>query len=115
MATIHNIRRYFAHFGLFRENGGHFEEMWIFAQVNRSTDLYEITNLDWLVCKECGSEFLEQLDNLERNELTLKNGQCCTCCIALAIDSIHSCFSLLIVLVSDTIQLTVTMLIWHTH
>ena len=38
----------------FRENGGHFLKMWIFAQVNHLMDSYEIENLGWLVCMECG-------------------------------------------------------------
>ena len=39
-------------------------------------DSYEIKSLGWLVCKECGFEFVEQSDNLGRNELALKNGLC---------------------------------------
>ena len=74
-------------------------------------DSYEIKNLGWMVCKECGFQFVEQSDNLGRNELTLKNGQCCPCLIALATDSILT----VLVLVNDSIQLTVTMVIWHTH
>lgn len=86
-AILHNTGRFFAHFELFRKNGGHFEKMWIFDQVNRSMDSHEIKNLGWLVCKECGYQFVEQSDNLGRNELTLKNGQCCSYKIALATDS----------------------------
>ena len=41
--------------------------------------------------------------------IDLENGQCCPCWIALITDSIHNCFSLLMVLVRDSIQLTVTM------
>ena len=63
--------------------------MLIFAQVNHSTDLYEIRNLGWLVCKEFGFEFVEQSDNLGQNELTLKNRQCCPFWIALATDSVQ--------------------------
>ena len=55
--------------------------------MNRSTDLYEIKNLGWMVGKECVFQFAEQLDNLGQNELTLKNGQCCPCWIALTNDS----------------------------
>ena len=55
------------------KNGGHFEKMWIFAQVNCSMDSYEIKNLGRLIYKECGFQFVEQSENLGRNELTLKN------------------------------------------
>ena len=37
-------------------------------------DLYEIQDLGRLVC---GSQLVEQSDNLGQNELTLKNVQCC--------------------------------------
>ena len=88
MAIIHSIRRYFTHFELFRGNDAHFEKMWLFVQVNRSTESYEIKNLGWLVCKESGFQFVAHSGNLGQSELTLKNGQCCPYCVALATDSI---------------------------
>ena len=60
MTIIHNMR-YVAHFELFLKHGGHLEKMWIFALVNRSMDSYEIKTLGWLVCKECGFQFVEQV------------------------------------------------------
>ena len=70
--------------------------------------LYEIKILGWLVCRECGFKFVEQSENLERNELTLKNGQYYPCWIALATDSVHIYFSLLIVLVGILLNLLST-------
>ena len=37
-------------------------------------DLYEIKYLGWLLCLEFGFQFIEQLDDLEQNELSLKSG-----------------------------------------
>ena len=73
MTISHNIKRYFAHFELFRKNDGHFEKIWIFVKVNCSTDSYEIKNMGWMACKECGFQFMEQSVNLGQNDLTLKN------------------------------------------
>ena len=101
MAIIHNIRRYFGHIELFWKIFYHFEKQkkWIFASVSRSTNSYEIKNLGWLVCKECGFQFVEQSDNLVRNELTLKKWTMLPMLDCLSYWFYPNCFSLLMVLV----------------
>ena len=87
MGIIHNIGRYFAHFDIFfwkmaaiLQKCG-FLPKWIAQRIHKKL------KLGWLAYKECGYQFVEQSDNLGQN-LTLKNGQCWPCWIALATDSV---------------------------